>query len=66
MNLRLTPQESQQLSELAAFEGKSKQQVITSLIKQEWEQVQARATTSNALDEIFSRRSALMERLKDA
>lgn len=66
INLRLTPEESQQLSDLAAFEGRSKQQVITALIHQQWERTQARQSATHALDEIFSSRSSLMDRLKDA
>lgn len=66
INVRLTPEESQQLADLAAFEGRSKQQVITELIRKQWTHNYARESAGRALDDIFAQRSDLMDRLKDA
>lgn len=66
INLRLTPEESQQLSDLATAEGRSKQQVIIRLIEKQWEHNHARQSAARELDDIFAQRSDLMDRLKDA
>lgn len=66
INVRLTQEEAQQLSDLAAVAGRSKQQVITGLIRKQWEQNQASQSAARELDDIFAHRSDLMERLKDA
>lgn len=66
INVRLTPEESQQLADLAAAEGRSKQQVITALIRKQWTHNYARQSATRALDEIFTQRRDLMDRLKDA
>lgn len=66
INVRLTPEESQQLADLATSEGRSKQQVITALIRKQWKHNHARQSATRALDDIFTQRSELMDRLKDA
>lgn len=66
INVRLTPEESRQLADLAAAEGRSKQQVITGLIRKQWNQHHARESATRELDDIFTQRSDLMDRLKDA
>lgn len=66
INVRLTPEEEQQLTDLATAAGRSKQQIITGLIRRQWESDQSRQAASRALDDIFTARSDLMERLKDA
>lgn len=66
INLRLTSEEDRQLTDLAVAAGRSKQQVITGLIRRQWESAQARQVTARELDGIFASRRDLMERLKDA
>lgn len=66
INVRLTPEEDRQLADLAAAAGRSKQQIITGLIRKQWESNQARQVAARELDDIFTTRSDLMERLKDA
>ena len=66
ISLHLTPEEHKQLTDLAAAAGMSKQQVITGLIKKQWESNQSRQVTARELDDIFAGRGSLMERLKDA
>ncbi|MGP6175658.1 hypothetical protein [Corynebacterium sp. A21] len=65
-NPRLTNAEDQQLSYLATSAGLSKQQVITQLIRKQWETENARVTASRQLDDIFTQRKPLMDRLRDA
>lgn len=66
INVRLTPEESRQLADLALSEGRSKQQVITALIRKQWAHTYARESATRALDDIFAQRSDLMDRLKSA
>ncbi|WP_257160605.1 CopG family transcriptional regulator [Corynebacterium cystitidis] len=66
INLRLTPEQDRQLTDLATVAGTSKQQIITGLIKKQWESNQARQVAARELDDIFASRSGLMERLKSA
>lgn len=66
INVRLTPEEDRQLTDLASAAGSSKQQVITGLIRKQWESNQARQVAARELDDILAARGGLMERLKDA
>lgn len=65
-NVRLTPEVSQQLADLAESEGRSKQQVITDLIRLQCTRNHARESAGRALDDIFAQRSDLTDHLKDA
>ncbi|MCQ4620819.1 CopG family transcriptional regulator [Corynebacterium sp. CCUG 71335] len=66
LNLRLTPEEDQQLTALAETAGTSKQKVISRLIRQEWEISEAKRANERDFWEIMDARSELMERLKNA
>ncbi|WP_018297634.1 hypothetical protein [Corynebacterium lubricantis] len=66
LNLRLADHQDRQLTDLAASSGLSKQQVITQLIRKQWESEQARSLASHELDDIFTQRTPLMNRLKNA
>ena len=66
MNLRLSAEEDQQLTELARREGRSKNQVIAGLIRKEWEQIAARSIVEHELESLLTSRAELMRRLADA
>lgn len=66
MNLRLSAEEDQQLTELARREGRSKNQVIAGLIRKEWEQIAARSIVEHELESLLTSRAGLMRRLADA
>lgn len=66
MNLRLSAEEDQQLTELARREGRSKNQVIAGLIRKEWEQIAARSIVEHELEGLLTSRAGLMRRLADA
>lgn len=66
MNLRLSTEEDQQLTELARREGRSKNQVIAGLIRKEWEQIAARSIVEHELESLLTSRAELMRRLADA
>lgn len=66
LNLRLTDDDDRMLSDLAQNAGTSKQQTLLRLIRQEWEKDEARRRAHAELDRIFTSRSRLMDRLKDA
>ena len=66
LNLRLTAEDDRMLSDLAEDSGTSKQQTLLRLIHQEWDREAARRFAHSELDRIFSDRTELMDRLKDA
>lgn len=66
MNLRLSAEEDQQLTELARRDGRSKNQVIAGLIRKEWEQIAARSVVEHELESLLTSRAGLMRRLADA
>lgn len=66
INLRLSNNQDQQLTDLATSSGLSKQQVITQLIHKQWESENARSIATHELDDIFAQRTPLMNRLKNA
>lgn len=66
INLRLTETQNQQLNDLSTSSGLPKQQIITQLIRKQWESDNARSTASRELDDIFTQRKPLMDRLKNA
>ncbi|MHA2788220.1 hypothetical protein ACXZ66_03585 [Corynebacterium sp. S7] len=66
INVRLTDEEARQLADLAETTGRSKQQVITGLIREQWKLIDARRTVGRELDDIFEKRKNLMDRLSDA
>lgn len=65
MNLRLTPEIDEKLEALAAMDGASKQQVISQLISERFERVDAREFAERELNAFFDARQDLMERLRD-
>lgn len=66
INLRLSPELDEQLTEISAIENQSKQQVLVSLIEERWNQIQSRRVASAKLAEIYNERAQLMDRLGDA
>lgn len=66
LNVRLTPEENEMLTQLAESGGASKQQTLVRLLREEWERDQAKRAAHAELDRIHFQRRDLMKRLKDA
>lgn len=66
LNLRLTDEQDQRLTQLAERNGRSKQSMVLALIDAEWQRASAQYVAESMLDSIVERRADLMERLKDA
>ena len=63
MQLRLSDSDDKFLEQMAAQEGKSKNQLVADLVRQEWQRRQTRTYTHSILDQLASERADLMRRL---
>lgn len=66
INLRLSPEQDEQLASLARLGNLSKQQVLVGLIKQRWKEISARQVAEEMLSRILDERKDLMNRLSQA
>ncbi|WP_277675935.1 type II toxin-antitoxin system VapB family antitoxin [Saccharopolyspora rectivirgula] len=66
MTLRLTEEEDRKLAELAAAEGRSKQEVVRSALAERWARQQREQQLVQALDRVLPRYRDLLDRLGPA
>jgi predicted transcriptional regulator len=66
MTLRLTEEESQKLAELAAAEGRSKQEIVRSALAQLWERQHKEQRLHEVVERVLPRYQGLLDRLGPA
>lgn len=62
MTLRLTDEESDHLAELAAAEGRSKQEIMRLALAERWARLQKEQQLSEVLNRVLPRYRGLLER----
>ncbi|GAA4620236.1 ribbon-helix-helix protein, CopG family [Saccharopolyspora hordei] len=66
MTLRLTEEEDQRLAELAAAEGRSKQEVVRSALADRWARQQKEQQLDEVVQRVLPRYRGLLDRLGSA
>ncbi|MER7013950.1 ribbon-helix-helix protein, CopG family [Saccharopolyspora sp. NPDC000359] len=66
MTLRLTEEENQRLAELAAAEGRSKQEVVRSALADRWARQQKEQQLDDVVQRVLPRYRGLLDRLGSA
>lgn len=66
MTLRLTEEESQKLAELAAAEGRSKQEILRSALAQLWARQHKEQRLNEVVERVLPRYQGLLDRLGPA
>jgi predicted transcriptional regulator len=66
MTLRLSDEENRRLDELAAVEGRSKQDIVRLAVAERWARHSKEQRVSEALDRALPRYRSLLERLGTA
>ncbi|CAM05724.1 ribbon-helix-helix protein, CopG family [Saccharopolyspora erythraea] len=66
MTLRLTEEENRRLAELAAAEGRSKQEVVRSALAERWARQQKEQRLDDVMQRVLPRYRGLLERLGPA
>ena len=65
MQLRMSPEEDAMLESLAADEGKSKNQMVASLVRDRFDRMKGRTYTHSVLDSLSRDHSDLLDRLAE-
>ncbi|MEV0702037.1 type II toxin-antitoxin system VapB family antitoxin [Saccharopolyspora sp. NPDC050389] len=63
MTLRLTEEENQRLAELAAVEGRSKQEVVRSALAERWARQQKEQQLDDVMQRVLPRYRGLLDKL---
>ncbi|MDA3625793.1 type II toxin-antitoxin system VapB family antitoxin [Saccharopolyspora oryzae] len=66
MTLRLTEEENQRLAELAAAEGRSKQEVVRSALAERWARQQKEQQLDEVVQRVLPRYQGLLDKLGSA
>ncbi|RKT85349.1 Rv0623-like transcription factor [Saccharopolyspora antimicrobica] len=66
MTLRLTDEENQRLAELAAAEGRSKQEVVRSALADRWARQQKEQQLDEVVQRVLPRYRGLLDKLGSA
>lgn len=66
MTLRLTEEENQRLAELAAAEGRSKQEVVRSALAERWARQQKEQQLDDVMRRVLPRYQGLLDKLGSA
>ncbi|MGW1677048.1 type II toxin-antitoxin system VapB family antitoxin [Saccharopolyspora sp. NPDC002376] len=66
MTLRLTEEENQRLAELAAAEGRSKQEVVRSALAERWARQQKEQQLDEVVQRVLPRYRGLLDKLGSA
>ncbi|MGI8308335.1 MULTISPECIES: type II toxin-antitoxin system VapB family antitoxin [Saccharopolyspora] len=66
MTLRLTEEENQRLAELAAAEGRSKQEVVRSALAERWARQQKEQQLDDVMRRVLPRYQGLLDKLGPA
>ena len=66
MTLRLSAEENRQLDELAAAEGRSKQEIMRLALAERWARLQKEEQLGEVLGRVLSRYQGLLDRLGSA
>jgi predicted transcriptional regulator len=66
MTLRLTEEENQRLAELAAAEGRSKQEVVRSALADRWARQQKEQQLDDVMQRVLPRYRGLLDKLGPA
>ncbi|KAA5833654.1 ribbon-helix-helix protein, CopG family [Saccharopolyspora hirsuta] len=66
MTLRLTEEENQRLAELAAAEGRSKQEVVRSALADRWARQQKEQQLDEVVQRVLPRYRGLLDKLGSA